>query len=274
MTDASPAAWHPDPYGRHELRYWDGAQLDRARVVPRQAVDRSAGGRRPRAHGEPGHREGRARRRHRRCRHRRDGRRHDLRRAGAGGEPEGQDHRDQQRVRDLRPARHADRRDPPGRPVGREEGPAGARQRRPVLHPQAAGRRHAGQRPPGADPPGQGDEVEGHRPGRAWHRGRADRAAEHDRQDPLRPRGQRSHLRLDQRRELAGVELQRARTTPATRSPASPRPGRASARRCSPRPTTSWCRSTARSRIPCAPSSWPAALAVDTALKQDNRGFG
>jgi uncharacterized protein YxjI len=26
VTDASPAAWHPDPYGRHELRYWDGTQ--------------------------------------------------------------------------------------------------------------------------------------------------------------------------------------------------------------------------------------------------------
>jgi uncharacterized protein YxjI len=26
MTDASPAAWHPDPYGRHELRYWDGSR--------------------------------------------------------------------------------------------------------------------------------------------------------------------------------------------------------------------------------------------------------
>lgn len=22
---SSPAAWHPDPHGRHELRYWDGA---------------------------------------------------------------------------------------------------------------------------------------------------------------------------------------------------------------------------------------------------------
>jgi len=22
----SPASWHPDPFGRHELRYWDGAQ--------------------------------------------------------------------------------------------------------------------------------------------------------------------------------------------------------------------------------------------------------
>jgi uncharacterized protein YxjI len=28
MTDtpSTPAAWHPDPLGRHELRYWDGAQ--------------------------------------------------------------------------------------------------------------------------------------------------------------------------------------------------------------------------------------------------------
>jgi uncharacterized protein YxjI len=27
MTDTgNPAAWHPDPFGRHELRYWDGAQ--------------------------------------------------------------------------------------------------------------------------------------------------------------------------------------------------------------------------------------------------------
>jgi uncharacterized protein YxjI len=26
MTESSPAAWHPDPYGRHELRYWDGTQ--------------------------------------------------------------------------------------------------------------------------------------------------------------------------------------------------------------------------------------------------------
>jgi Protein of unknown function (DUF2510) len=26
MTDASPANWHPDPFGRHELRYWDGTQ--------------------------------------------------------------------------------------------------------------------------------------------------------------------------------------------------------------------------------------------------------
>ncbi len=23
---ATPAAWHPDPTGRHELRYWDGLQ--------------------------------------------------------------------------------------------------------------------------------------------------------------------------------------------------------------------------------------------------------
>jgi hypothetical protein len=23
---ATPAGWHPDPHGRHELRYWDGTQ--------------------------------------------------------------------------------------------------------------------------------------------------------------------------------------------------------------------------------------------------------
>jgi uncharacterized protein YxjI len=45
----------------------------------------------------------------------------------------------------------------------------------------------------------------------------------------------------------------------AERSPASPRPGRAWPRRCSPRPTTSWCRSTARSRSRCAPWWLPAA---------------
>lgn len=26
MSDFAPAAWHPDPSGRHELRYWDGAR--------------------------------------------------------------------------------------------------------------------------------------------------------------------------------------------------------------------------------------------------------
>ena len=25
-TSAAPAAWHPDPYGRHEHRWWDGMQ--------------------------------------------------------------------------------------------------------------------------------------------------------------------------------------------------------------------------------------------------------
>ena len=25
MSQTSPAAWHPDPLGRHQLRYWDGA---------------------------------------------------------------------------------------------------------------------------------------------------------------------------------------------------------------------------------------------------------
>ena len=29
MTDAAPSppsGWYPDPYGRHEMRYWDGAR--------------------------------------------------------------------------------------------------------------------------------------------------------------------------------------------------------------------------------------------------------
>jgi uncharacterized protein YxjI len=26
MTGQAPAHWHPDPFGRHELRYWDGGQ--------------------------------------------------------------------------------------------------------------------------------------------------------------------------------------------------------------------------------------------------------
>jgi hypothetical protein len=26
MSEQSPAAWHPDPYGRHQQRYWDGNQ--------------------------------------------------------------------------------------------------------------------------------------------------------------------------------------------------------------------------------------------------------
>ena len=26
MTEQAPANWHPDPFGRHELRYWDGGQ--------------------------------------------------------------------------------------------------------------------------------------------------------------------------------------------------------------------------------------------------------
>ena len=27
MSDDTPdAAWHPDPFGRHELRYWDGSE--------------------------------------------------------------------------------------------------------------------------------------------------------------------------------------------------------------------------------------------------------
>jgi uncharacterized protein YxjI len=46
MTEPSPAAWHPDPYGRHELRYWDGAQwTEHVSSHGRQTVDPPVGGR-------------------------------------------------------------------------------------------------------------------------------------------------------------------------------------------------------------------------------------
>ena len=44
MTDASPAAWHPDPYGRHELRYWDGTQwTEHVSSHGKQSTDAPAG---------------------------------------------------------------------------------------------------------------------------------------------------------------------------------------------------------------------------------------
>ena len=44
MTEASPAAWHPDPYGRHELRYWDGARwTEHVSSQGRQSVDAPEG---------------------------------------------------------------------------------------------------------------------------------------------------------------------------------------------------------------------------------------
>jgi uncharacterized protein YxjI len=49
MTDAgtpsNPAAWHPDPFGRHELRYWDGHQWsEHVSSHGRQSVDPPVGG--------------------------------------------------------------------------------------------------------------------------------------------------------------------------------------------------------------------------------------
>jgi uncharacterized protein YxjI len=46
MTDTgSPASWHPDPFGRHELRYWDGAQwTEHVSSHGRQAIDPPVGG--------------------------------------------------------------------------------------------------------------------------------------------------------------------------------------------------------------------------------------
>ena len=41
----TPAAWHPDPFGRHELRYWDGAQwTEHVSSHGRQSVDPPVGG--------------------------------------------------------------------------------------------------------------------------------------------------------------------------------------------------------------------------------------
>jgi uncharacterized protein YxjI len=46
MTDTgSPANWHPDPFGRHELRYWDGAQwTEHVSSHGKQAIDPPIGG--------------------------------------------------------------------------------------------------------------------------------------------------------------------------------------------------------------------------------------
>ena len=40
MTEQSPAGWHPDPLGRHELRYWNGGQWsEHVSTSGRQAID-------------------------------------------------------------------------------------------------------------------------------------------------------------------------------------------------------------------------------------------
>lgn len=46
MTDTgTPANWHPDPFGRHELRYWDGSQwTEHVSSHGRQSVDPPVGG--------------------------------------------------------------------------------------------------------------------------------------------------------------------------------------------------------------------------------------
>ncbi len=45
MTDATPANWYPDPFGRHELRYWDGSQwTEHVSSHGRQSVDPPQGG--------------------------------------------------------------------------------------------------------------------------------------------------------------------------------------------------------------------------------------
>ena len=45
MTDSTPANWYPDPYGRHELRYWDGGQwTEHVSSHGRQSTDAPQGG--------------------------------------------------------------------------------------------------------------------------------------------------------------------------------------------------------------------------------------
>jgi uncharacterized protein YxjI len=46
MTDTgNPANWHPDPFGRHELRYWDGSQwTEHVSSHGRQSTDPPVGG--------------------------------------------------------------------------------------------------------------------------------------------------------------------------------------------------------------------------------------
>ena len=46
MSDSgTPADWHPDPFGRHELRYWDGTQwTEHVSSHGRQSVDPPVGG--------------------------------------------------------------------------------------------------------------------------------------------------------------------------------------------------------------------------------------
>ncbi len=46
MTDTgTPASWHPDPFGRHELRYWDGVRwTEHVSSHGKQAVDPPVGG--------------------------------------------------------------------------------------------------------------------------------------------------------------------------------------------------------------------------------------
>ena len=174
----------------------------------------------------------------------RGGRRHALHRAGPGGEPEGQAHRGQQRVRHLRPARPPDRRGAPGRPEHGQEGHPPARLLRPVHDPQAPGRRLHGNVLLALTRPAKVlkstvivQDGHGHEIGHIVQQnaiGKIRFALEAGGAP-----GARSTPRT------GGPGTSTSRTTPAPRSPASPRRGRAWPRPCSPRPTTTWCRSTA-----------------------------
>ena len=100
---------------------------------------------------------------------------------------------------------------------------------------------------------------------------RPDRAGQHVRQDPLQRCRPAATPTARSRPRTGGRGTSASRTTPAPRSPASPRPSRVSPRRCSPPPTTTSCRSTPRLPQPLNSLVVAAALSVDTALKQDSR---
>ena len=276
QSQTPPAGWYADPSGKHEKRYFDGSSgPSTCSSHGRQSVD-PPGGPSHVPTVDPAAGEGATRRREGRRRRRAAPRRrrHALHRAGARGEPEGEAHRDQQRVRGLRPARHADRAGARGRAEQAKKAVRLLSLARPVPDPQAADRRHAGQRAARAHPAGEVRQVEDHRRGRA-PAARSARSSSRTRSarsasgwSPAATPTARSTPRT------GGPGTSTSRTTPAPRSPGSPRRGRAWPRRCSRRPTTTSCRSTGRSRSRCAASSSRPALSVDTALKQDSRGFG
>ena len=196
-----------------------------------------------------------------------------LHRAGAGGEPEGQVHRDDEPLRRLR----RERQQLAGiQQVGQSpgEGPAPHHQRRPVPHP------------PLRDPRRLGDPAALAHPARPRSSSRRSssttpaatlgRIVQENVVGKIRfasstpPATKYGSINA----ETGGPGTSTSRTTPAPRWPASPRPSPAWSRPRSPRRTTTWCRSTARSRTRCAPSWWPPPSASTPPSSRTTAGSG